>query len=159
MGGWRNKWGETKNDVWYSEDGINWNIALASASWSPREGHSVFVFKDKIWVIGGVDFLKRKSFNDVWYSEDGVHWVEAVSEASWSPRYDQTVTVFQDKLWLIGGLFSAIRLNTIFGFLKMARIGSRFLTILLGLEGTGIFQKCLKTEYGLSGAGAREMAG
>lgn len=40
----------------------------------PESGHSVVVYKDKLWVIGGNnhgDFLA-----DVWFSEDGVTWTE-----------------------------------------------------------------------------------
>lgn len=104
MGGWAQNFGETKNDIWISEDGENWKLILPSAEWEPREGHAIIVFKNKIFLTGGVDFYKRKTYNDVWYSEDGINWIEATSTAPWSKRYDHTLTVFKDKLWLIGGL-------------------------------------------------------
>ncbi len=94
---------EHKNDVWISEDGMNWERVLSSAPWSPRSGHSVNVFNDKIWVIGGVNFFERELKNDVWFSENGINWTEAVSSAPWPGRYDHTVTVFKNKLWLMGG--------------------------------------------------------
>ena len=94
---------ETKNDVWYSEDGEHW-FEAAVAPWSAREGHTVVVFQDKIWVMGGVDFFTKEYKNDVWYSEDGINWIETTPSAPWSPRYDHAVAVLKNKMWLLGGL-------------------------------------------------------
>src|SRR6185503_7075937 len=41
------------NDVWSSTDGATWTLVTGSAPFSPRWGHTVTVFNDKIWVIGG----------------------------------------------------------------------------------------------------------
>src|SRR3989338_3258283 len=66
-----------KNDVWYSSDGVNWNMATSNAGWTPRYGHASVVFRDpadnidKIWVFGGYD---GTSLNDVWCSQDGIAW-------------------------------------------------------------------------------------
>lgn len=94
---------QVKNDVWVSEDLENWEF-LSLAPFSPREGHSVFVFQDKIWVIGGVNYYTREVTNDVWASEDGKHWIQITSNAPFSPRWDQAVEIFQGKIWLIGGM-------------------------------------------------------
>jgi hypothetical protein len=35
------------------------------ASFGAREGHTITVFQDKLWLIGGVNFDKHISYNDI----------------------------------------------------------------------------------------------
>lgn len=59
---------ENLNNVWYSSDGENWKHPETKELWKTREDHTVIVFNDKIWILGGMD----KDFNwtnDIWYSE------------------------------------------------------------------------------------------
>jgi leucine-zipper-like transcriptional regulator 1 len=92
-----------KHDIWVSENGKDWERIVSFAPWTARSGHSVVVFDNKLWIIGGVNFFERKLKNDVWYSEDGINWKEANASAPWSGRYDHAVVTFKDKLWLMGG--------------------------------------------------------
>ena len=92
--------GTYKNDVWYSSDGVNWNLATSNAPWSPRFNHTSVVFDGKIWVLGGHDGALR---NDVWYSSDGTNWTLVTSNAGWSGRSGHTSVVFDDKIWVLGG--------------------------------------------------------
>lgn len=55
------------NDVWYSEDGIIWTQATASAPFLARYGHTSVPFDNRMWVIGGNDNAGGV-FKDVWYS-------------------------------------------------------------------------------------------
>jgi hypothetical protein len=72
---------------------------IPGAPWGPRGWMSTFVFRDKIWLIGGVgDELK----NDIWVSSDGINWELVTSSTPWSPRIT-AFTVFQDKIWMFGG--------------------------------------------------------
>jgi hypothetical protein len=59
--------GGGENDVWFSDDGINWQKTKKDPPWLGREDHAAVVFQDKIWVLGGMttDWTWR---NDVWYS-------------------------------------------------------------------------------------------
>lgn len=41
-----------RNDVWYSEDGVNWT-ELPNTPWLPRHAASPFVFKDALWMVAG----------------------------------------------------------------------------------------------------------
>ena len=52
---------ETKNDVWYSEDGMRWTEA-EGVPWSPRWDHATTVFNEKIFLTGGMD-LEGNIFN------------------------------------------------------------------------------------------------
>jgi hypothetical protein len=102
FGGWGPEVGY-KNGVWKSIDGINWS-KIANASYDEREGQKVILFKDKLWMIGGVNYFDRKTFNDVWSSSDGIAWKREVKNAPWHSRWDHDVTVFKDKIWLAGGM-------------------------------------------------------
>ncbi len=87
-------------DVWYSADGITWNLATDNAAWSARYGHAGVVFRDTMWIFGGLSSLYR---NDVWYSTDGVNWTLKTANAGWPVRYHHTVVVRNDTVWLMGG--------------------------------------------------------
>lgn len=90
-----------KNDIWSSADGITWTQQLSRASFSPRTGHALVSFNNKLWVIGGDD--KNGLKNDIWSSSNGITWVRQTASAAFSARADHQVTVFNGKLWLIGG--------------------------------------------------------
>lgn len=85
-------------DVWYSEDGVNWDVATASAPFSWRQNHTSVVFDGKIWVIGGVG---QSFFRDVWYSENGSHWVKSVNDTGFYAQRDHCSFVFDDKMWIV----------------------------------------------------------
>ena len=56
---------------YYTTDGINWNKTQQDPLWTGREDVGIVIFKDKIWIIGGMD----KNFewtNDVWYSTSNI---------------------------------------------------------------------------------------
>ena len=104
--------GTPKNDVWYSDDGITWTQATASAGWSARSNHTSVVFDDKIWVIGGRTGTTTPwttSQNDVWYSDDGITWTEATASAGWTTRMGHASVVFDNKMWITGGIRTAPR--------------------------------------------------
>ncbi|MFA6032274.1 MAG: kelch repeat-containing protein [Myxococcota bacterium] len=73
-----------------------------------RYGHSTVVFKDRLWVIGGIyqDInLVPLSSNDVWNSADGITWTQVKpNNANGFPARDHhTSTVHDGKMWVIGG--------------------------------------------------------
>ena len=73
--------------------------------WSKRSGHTVEVFRDKIWVLGGWD--GTKNLNDVWSSVDGINWVEESarpgSSVGWLGRNGHGSVVFRGRIWILGG--------------------------------------------------------
>jgi hypothetical protein len=93
-----------KNDVWYSDNGKNWKLATANAGWAPRAFHSAVVFNNKIWIMGGGNYVPEyKAYNDVWVSEDGIHWTEVTDHTPWSPRLWFSGVVYRDRIWVLGG--------------------------------------------------------
>ncbi|AGB02957.1 Kelch repeat-containing protein [Methanoregula formicica] len=85
------------NDIWSSPDGQSWEKVTDHAAFSPRSGHGVLVFHERLWVIGG------SGTNDVWSSPDGVTWTLETGHAGFSPRSDMGVADFDNRLWVIGG--------------------------------------------------------
>lgn len=95
----------TKNfsDIWSSENGKDWIQVTDKATWGKKRAHDSVVFKDKIWILGGVT-TGEKYLNDVWSSEDGINWIEVTKNASWASRKGFATVVFDNKLWVIGGV-------------------------------------------------------
>ena len=110
MGGWYNGRlpdHSASNEVWSSPDGVKWEQVTNNAKWTPRLAAGAVVFKDKLWILGGIEdyyFGDAKSLkNDVWYSSDGKKWTLATGNAGWSPRAYHQAVVFDNKIWVFGG--------------------------------------------------------
>ncbi len=98
-------WGsgfEVENDVWSSVNGVDWTEVTESAQWPGRMGHSVVVYDNKMWVLGGGDYTSI-AYNDVWYSTDGENWTCSTASAPWTARESQSVVVFDNRIWVTGG--------------------------------------------------------
>lgn len=92
------------NDVWYSSNGKNWKLATKNAGWAPRAFHQAVVFRNKIYVFGGGNYLPEYiGYNDVWSSEDGIHWKQVLQHAPWHPRIWFSAVVYRDRIWVLGG--------------------------------------------------------
>ena len=85
------------NDVWVSDNGIDWTQVTDAAPWSPRDKAGVVVFNDALYVVGGPGMA------DVWRSANGRDWIRLVAAADWEPRHDFAQAVFDGKLWVFGG--------------------------------------------------------
>ncbi len=90
------------NDVWSSSDGVAWTQVQGIAAWSARRVFGSVVYRDSLWVIGGVD-TNFDTRNDVWASADGVDWVLKTAHAAWQASRGPFIIVFKDSLWLTGG--------------------------------------------------------
>jgi len=90
------------NDVWCSEDGVNWTPVTDCAPWAPRLWFSTVVYRDRLWLLGGWS-REHGNFGDVWYTRDGVHWTELKSQVIWKARHEHSAVVFRDRIWVYGG--------------------------------------------------------
>lgn len=91
------------NAIWNSDDGLEWKRVTASSPYPPRFEEAVVVFKDRIWVIGGVNPVGTERLSDAWSSEDGVNW-SRVTDALPFPFMEMARgCVFKDRIWVIGG--------------------------------------------------------
>lgn len=93
---------------------LRWVSEVESAPWEARDSGEVFVFQDKMWIIGGlngnsvvqggsIDYWTAPHFNDIWNSYDGVHWNQVATKSEWEPRRSMSVVYFNDLLWMFGG--------------------------------------------------------
>jgi hypothetical protein len=89
------------NDVWSSDDGVNWKQVTDGAPWVPRLWFSAVVYRDRMWVLGG--WAESGNFGDVWYSKDGRSWTELKSDVIWTKRHEHSAFVFKDRIWVAGG--------------------------------------------------------
>lgn len=92
-----------KNDVWCSDDGVNWVRVLEHAPWSPRMWTVATVYAGKLWIIGGFDNDNSRNLGDVWYSEDGTKWFELKSKNVFTPRHEVTLYVHDNSMWVVAG--------------------------------------------------------
>lgn len=94
---------DAKNDVWCSDDGVQWTQLTDAAPWLPRLWFSSVVYRDRMWVLGGWGNYPWRNFGDVWYSKDGVEWMELKSNVVWKARHEHSAFVFNDTVWVAGG--------------------------------------------------------
>ena len=93
-----------KNDVWSSADGKSWKLETVAAAWSPRAYHQAVVLNDKIYVLGGGNYVPvHEARNDVWSSSDGVNWTRETEAAPWAPRLWFSAVVYRGRMWVLGG--------------------------------------------------------
>ena len=104
-------------DASFEPASLGWIKATSSANWEDRDSHATVVYKDKIWVMGGVnanghvisenpgnvDYGDSKYFADVWSSPDGTNWQLATNNAAWGERRSVETVDFKGKMWLMGG--------------------------------------------------------
>ena len=67
------------NDVWRTQNGIDWEPVTYAAPWSARPGHQVVVADDKFVLFGGFGLIPDNIFVpanpiDTWVSTDGAQW-------------------------------------------------------------------------------------
>lgn len=95
------------NEVWNSENGVDWEQVDVVAGFSPRYGHQVVVADNKMWLIGG-GTLEGSLRSNLYYSEDGSTWVKVNAPgtgAEVSKTWHQAVAA-GGKLWVMGGVKS-----------------------------------------------------
>lgn len=95
------------NDVWNSEDGVNWNLVTDNAAWRPRVHLSTIVYDDKIWVTDGSPGTPAVLTNEVWSSEDGINWIELVTDNKWNARHASSLFNYDGSLWMVAGYNSS----------------------------------------------------
>ena len=89
------------SDIWSSSDGKQWSQVTANAAWAGRSNFGCVVFKDKLWVLGGVD-QNYQWLNDLWCSSDGSNW-QKIGTAGWTPRSRFGLAASDTTLYVVGG--------------------------------------------------------
>ena len=89
------------NEVWSSEDGINWSQEKMKTQ--RAGGGTPVVFDDKLLFVGA-NRNDGNFDNAVTVSADGLTWHS--ESAPWSPRGGVAVWIFDNKLFMTGGKYS-----------------------------------------------------
>lgn len=99
----------------FMPENLHWINAAPKAPWEPRDSGEVFLFKNKMWLIGGlngntkvgennlVEYWTAPHFNDIWNTDDGIAWTQVATSSAWVPRRSMSVVLFNGKLWMFGG--------------------------------------------------------
>jgi len=98
---------------------LRWEQSSSSTiPWGARDSHALAVFKDALWLMGGLDgnglvtrdkfgehveYWRAPHFDDVWMSTDGYNWKLITDNAPWGKRRSAQAVEFKGKLWLMGG--------------------------------------------------------
>ena len=101
------------NDVWRSNDGINWEAMTLEAPWEGRAGLSAVALGNDLYVMAGSQNdddavvegpAPRIYFNDVWKSsDDGATWTQMTAAAPWDKRAGGVTIVKDGAILMIGG--------------------------------------------------------
>jgi hypothetical protein len=100
---------ETKESVAggkFNSEFLKWGLINPEAIFAKRDAHTLNVFKNKLWIFGGVGGASpdyTKNYSDVWNSENGKDWVQITNKAPWGPRRAHDSVIFKDKIWILGG--------------------------------------------------------
>lgn len=95
------------NDVWRTQNGIDWEPVTFNAPWAARPGHQVVIADNKFVLFGGFGLVPDNPFIpanpiDTWVSEDGASW-EKLAAPPWNAmaptqiKYDFDALVVEDS--------------------------------------------------------------
>ncbi len=96
-------------------DSLTWvQTKTAGEGWPKRDSHSVFIFQNKLWILGGLDSDNSKMdgvpnyenaiyYNDIWNTADGTNWTRVVEHAEFPYIRSASVVDFKGTLYMYGG--------------------------------------------------------
>ena len=102
------------NDVWVTEDGVNWaevapNAPASETRWARCSGvDGIVKFLGKMWLVGcgcdtsGSNCGPADLLAEVWSSSDGMTW-KRHADPPWAGKTWHNVVVWDNKLWILFG--------------------------------------------------------
>ena len=83
----------------------HWETVATESNLPKRFFYHPFVFKNKLWIIGGNDgsnsFDGTNNFSDTWNSTDGVKWIKQADNLPFGKRERIEFVFFNDKISLV----------------------------------------------------------
>jgi hypothetical protein len=76
-----------------------WETLATESNLPKRFFYHPFVFKNKLWIIGGND--GANSFADIWNSSDGVKWIKQADNLPFGKRENSQFVFFRDKIYML----------------------------------------------------------
>lgn len=100
------------NDVWSTEDGVNWVQVAPDAPGSETRWAGCGVmdglveFKGRMWLVGCArersDAQGHTMYNQVWSTTDGITWTQH-AEPPWKGKIWHNALAWDNKLWIMFG--------------------------------------------------------
>ena len=88
----------SSSQVWKSHNGKDWKL-ITSGLFEKRRNHSLIVFNDKMWLIGGIN-NSNEILSDIWNTTDGVHWNRVKSLNPLNDIGQNNSVVFNNKIFV-----------------------------------------------------------
>lgn len=88
-----------RRTIYFSTDAARWD-SLPQADLPARYFYHPFVFKDKLWIIGGED--ESNVYADIAVSQDGLHWQIMKDNLPFGPTTENQFVVMRDSIWMLG---------------------------------------------------------
>lgn len=88
-----------KPEIARSSDLRTWTTVAEKSNLPRRFFYHPFVFKDKLWIIGGED--EHRKYADIWNSEDGINWIRQEDSTAFGQRSGSQVIILNDTLYLL----------------------------------------------------------
>ena len=89
------------SEVWRSPNGIDWKLVTANL-FDERRNHSLIVFKNKMWLIGGIN-NDSEVLSDIWNTSDGIHWNRVKSLSPLREIGQNNSVVFKNRIYVFIG--------------------------------------------------------
>lgn len=86
-------------EIYQTKDMRTWTVISKESNLPKRFFYHPFVFKNKIWIIGGSD--GSRSFADIWNSEDGVNWIKQADNMPFGKREGSQFALHNQRVYMI----------------------------------------------------------
>lgn len=86
-------------EIFRTTDLEKWDVVAKASNLPARFFYHPFVFRDKIWIIGGED--KERKYADIWNSADGITWTKQKDNLPFGRRSGSQVVDLNGILYLL----------------------------------------------------------
>ena len=88
-----------KPNIYRTSDMQHWEVLSTKSNIPDRFFYHPFVFKDKLWIIGGED--EKTAYADIWNSKDGIQWIKQKQDLPFGKRSGSIIVTLNEKLYLL----------------------------------------------------------
>ena len=92
---------QSGNHIWSSINGRTWK-KIGNGPFTERKNHSLLVYRDKMWLIGGIDNAGN-ILSDIWVSTNGRDWTQVRTLNPLQEIGQNSSVVFNDRIFVFKG--------------------------------------------------------
>ena len=82
-----------------TSDMKNWETIATESNLPERFFYHPFVFRNKIWIIGGTD--GNTSYSDIWSSSDAITWIKQADKLPFGKRDQSQFVLFKENIFML----------------------------------------------------------